>query len=226
MKNIYVPSRGPNDWRALLADPEKHWRDRYSAKTLAERWETSKGIPSEVEGPLREVFPDIRVLLAFPEFKVALPGGSHASQNDVWVIARSGESLISIAVEGKVEEPFDRPVSEWLTREGAEDGERTGKIERWTYLKAILGLESEPDGKLMYQLFHRTASALILAKEFRADHAVLVVHSFSAKSSWFSDYSQFLQLFGIVAVRGKLQPAVRMTPIALHFLWASGELKG
>jgi hypothetical protein len=34
-----VPTRGPADWQAWLADPEKHWKDGRSAKMLAEAWE-------------------------------------------------------------------------------------------------------------------------------------------------------------------------------------------
>ena len=34
-----VPTRGPADWQAYLADPEKHWKDGRSAKMLAETWE-------------------------------------------------------------------------------------------------------------------------------------------------------------------------------------------
>lgn len=35
MRRIFVPSRGADDWRQCLADPEKQWRDGYSAKCLA-----------------------------------------------------------------------------------------------------------------------------------------------------------------------------------------------
>ncbi len=35
MRNIYVPTSGPGDWKCLLADPEKHWVRGRSARTLA-----------------------------------------------------------------------------------------------------------------------------------------------------------------------------------------------
>jgi hypothetical protein len=38
MPRIFVPSNGPGDWRVLLAEPEKHWARRYSARTLAHCW--------------------------------------------------------------------------------------------------------------------------------------------------------------------------------------------
>jgi hypothetical protein len=183
---------------------------------LAERWEAADGFPTEVKLPLNHRFPGIRALLAIPELKVPLPGGQRPSQNDIWVLARSGSSIISIAVEGKVEEPFDRPVKDWLASASV------GKQERWSFLKQKLGLKEEPDGMLMYQLFHRTASAIIQAEEFKADCAVLVVHSFSQQAKWFPEYSAFLRLFGVTASREELQSAVHPTPMPLHFLWATG----
>jgi hypothetical protein len=32
---VYIPATKPEDWQNLLADPEKQWRDGYSAKSLA-----------------------------------------------------------------------------------------------------------------------------------------------------------------------------------------------
>lgn len=29
MKRIVIPSTSPEDWRKILADPEKHWRDGF-----------------------------------------------------------------------------------------------------------------------------------------------------------------------------------------------------
>jgi len=45
MSHIYVPSQGPEDWQRLLAKPEMHWRDGYSAKVFVECGEVAKGFP-------------------------------------------------------------------------------------------------------------------------------------------------------------------------------------
>jgi hypothetical protein len=37
---------------------------------------------------------DLELLLAIPEFKVSLPGGRAASQNDFFVLARSPDGLV------------------------------------------------------------------------------------------------------------------------------------
>ena len=54
---------------------------------------------------------DISILMAFPEYKVPLPVGSAASQNDLFVLGKFNDQLISIMVEGKSSEGFGKLVS-------------------------------------------------------------------------------------------------------------------
>ena len=49
MSTIYVPSRGPDDWRRFLADPEKQWRRGFSARAAAYSWESVNRLPPEIE---------------------------------------------------------------------------------------------------------------------------------------------------------------------------------
>jgi hypothetical protein len=49
MNRIYIPTQSPEDWRRLLAQPEKHWREGYSARALAECWERADGFPVEFQ---------------------------------------------------------------------------------------------------------------------------------------------------------------------------------
>lgn len=44
MSHIYIPTTSPEDWRRLLAEPDKHWKRGYSARALACCWET-EGFP-------------------------------------------------------------------------------------------------------------------------------------------------------------------------------------
>ncbi len=155
---ILIPSDGPQSWQGLLADPDKQWRDGYSAKMLAESWERAQGFPSEIrdllasspEPALAEATP----LIGIPEYQVPLPGGSRPSQNDLFVLAAAGASLAAIMIEGKVEEPFGPTVAEWLTDASAD------KQERFTFLQEKLGLREPPDGNIRYQLLHRTPRSL------------------------------------------------------------------
>lgn len=126
-KHIYIPTQSPDDWRNQLADPAKHWRPNYSAWELASCWEAANGFPAS----LRAMFasaenPALRkldFLQVFPEHKVGLPGGGHASQNDLFALARAADgNLVSITVEGKVAEPFGKTLEAWLA--GASDGKQ------------------------------------------------------------------------------------------------------
>ena len=120
MTRILHFTTGPASWQALLADPTKHWRTGYSARTLAHAWESADGFPPEVsiafaksEDPL---LANLEPLLAVPEFKVSLPGGERASQNDVFVLARSSAGPVAIMVEGKVNESFGPTLEDWSDR--------------------------------------------------------------------------------------------------------------
>ena len=220
---IYVPAQAPEDWKRFLAEPEKHWKPGYSAYALAHAWQDAPGgFPERVREVLIRPagpFPGIEPLLALPEHKVSLPPrGARPSQNDLWVLARAGDELVSIAVEGKVNESFGPTVEEW----GPETSE--GKKERFAFLKNKLGLMAVP-ATVRYQFLHRAVSAVLEAVRFKAGHAVMLVHSFSAENRGFEDYENFLSLFG---VPGRLD-AVATTPLPggmpLHLGWVRDKLR-
>src|SRR5690348_15457505 len=98
-----------SDWRGLLADPVKQWKEGYSAMLIAESWQKANGFPPPIVSVLAaagEPINSLVPLIILPEHQVSLPGGSAASQNDVWVLARHSNGLASITVEGKVSESF------------------------------------------------------------------------------------------------------------------------
>ncbi len=109
---VLVPAVSPEDWQRLLAEPDKHWRRGYSAHAIAHCWQEADGFPEEIAGVLSRCprFEKLELLIAIPEHQVPLPGGHRPSQNDVWALARGPHGLVSIAVEGKVSEPFGEPV--------------------------------------------------------------------------------------------------------------------
>ena len=206
MKRIFVPTQGPEDWKRLLADPDLHSVDGRSAKCLAEPWEqAAPGFPRSVEDALKSSgVPDLQeleILAAFPEYQVPLPGGSTASQTDLMVIARGAAGLVVIAVEGKVDETFGPTVGE--KREGAS----AGQTERLTYLHQVLQLSQPVPGSIRYQLLHRTASALIVAEQYSAVAAVMLVHSFSAERAGFEEFASFSNLMGAEVAIGEIARA-------------------
>jgi hypothetical protein len=85
--------------------------------------------------------------------------------------------------------------------------------------------ENEQIGAIRYQLLHRTASTIIEAEKFKAENALMLVHSFSQSNEGFDDYSQFLALFGTSAEADSLVLAENINGIDLYFGWVKGEEK-
>lgn len=221
MSKIYLPSQNPNQWAQLLAEPEKQWKQGYSARALAHSWQEADGFPPEVKTVLLATpeFSNLELLLAIPEHRVPLPGGSRPSQSDIWALARAGGNLVSIAVEGKVSEPFGPTLREWLA------GASPGKLERLKFIYTQLGLIASPPDGLRYQLFHRAASAIIEAKRFNAAHAIMLIHSFSQTDEWFEDYQAFIAIFGGLALVNRIVSIPLRSEISLHFVWVRGDAK-
>lgn len=214
MTRIYLPSAGPVSWKGLLVDPEKHWRRGFSARTLPHVWESANGLPPEI---LRLFGDDAELLLAMPEHKVDLPGGSRPSQTDLFALIKHSGRTISVAVEGKVDEVFGPTVGEWL--DGASDGKRA----RLEYLCAVLGLANENLSDLRYQSLHHAASAAIESDRFNTDSAAIIVHSFSLTGAWFTSFEAFAERLGVTAEKDRLSTTKLPNGKKLHLAWASGD---
>lgn len=212
MRRIYLPSTGPEDWRHLLADPDKHWKRGYSAMAAALSWEAAQGLPPEIA---RIIGPEADLLLAIPEHRVALPGGRRDSQCDVFALVAQGGGLVAVAVEAKVAEPFGPTVAEWMARP------TPGRVTRLQAIADLLGCPLPP-GELRYQLFHRTAAAVLEARRFHAGRAAMIVQSFSAAHQWYEDFAAFCGFLGLEPARG--QPLDRALPggLGLTLGWATG----
>lgn len=221
MPRILAFTSGPQDWQQLLADPIKHWKTGYSARTLAHSWEAGDGFPSEVAAAFAQstepLLSSVTPVLAVPEFKVPLPGGTRASQNDIFVLARSLSGPVAIMVEGKVNESFGPILDEWRIDAS------TGKEERLSFLLRTLALSNVPAGSIRYQLLHRAASAIITAEQYRAAAGVLLIHSFSQERAGWSDYQAFTRLFGVEAEIGSLQRLGNASSIPLFGVWVVGN---
>jgi hypothetical protein len=222
MTHIYIPTQSADDWRQFLADPEKQWRKGYSARELAECWQSAPGFPESFQALLSgaedPVLRKIDLLFAIPEHKVDLPGGGRASQNDLFVLGKASDGeLVSIMVEGKVGEPFGETLETWLVNASP------GKRARLKFLCETLGLSQEPPGHIRYQLFHRTVSAILEARRFNARYAMMIVHSFSPEKAWFPDYAAFLELFGVSAGPGQLLELPGVPTLRLFAGWVTEE---
>ncbi len=214
MSRVLIPTKGPEDWQRFLAEPEKQWKRGYSAMAAALSWEAAVGLPPEIDQLLGG---SVDLLLAIPEHKVPLPGGGHESQCDVFALARSGDETFAIAVESKVNEPFGPTVEEWMVNASK------GKIERIRFICDLLGLDNPPAGNLRYQLFHRSAAAVLESARFKTDQAVMIVQSFSQDHRWFEDFQAFASLFGHQAEVGKALVTDLPSGRPLTLGWAVGS---
>ena len=222
---ILVPADSTDDWRMLLRDPVKHWRHGYSAKSLADHWQGERGFPADVQQMFASAsvqgITDAEMLLGIPEAGTKLPGGGYDSQTDLFVLAKCSEGLITMTVEGKVNEPFDEIVDKWLHGNEHE----ANRLVRLEGLCGILGIHVGDALGLRYQLLHRTVSALIEAKNFSASTAVMLVHSFSTESKWFEDYEAFGTAMGVSVESGQLTNAGTRSGQRLLLGWLTSPVK-
>lgn len=221
MKRIFVPTRAGNDWQWLLAKPKLHWRTGKSAMTAAASWEhASNDFPPEISGlldsSLDEDLIGLKLLAAMPEWEVPLPGGKTTSHTDVLALASNKRGLCVMAVKAKVDENFGPLLQE--KRAGTSPGQHC----RLRYLHSVLGI-APLDDSIRYQLLHRTASAIITAREFHAHVAVMVVQSFGTQPSLREDFDTFSRSLSAEDMPGgmKVIPSIR-TP-RLFLGWCTGD---
>src|SRR5260221_13401142 len=194
MFNIYIPTRGAEDWKAYLAEPEKHWRTGYSARTLANAWQAAHGsFPLEVARVVAESsvegFGSIQPILDIVEHAVPMPGRGYSSKNDLFVLAKAAGKLVAITIEGKVSETFGPTLEEW-------DSGSENKTERLAGVGQLIGLPAKPPSHIRYQLLHRIASAAVEAQRFNAEFAIMLIHSFSPTDAHFEDFRAFVGFYG------------------------------
>ena len=214
MTRIRIPTHRPEDWRALLADPATHWRVGRSAYELAHAWQAADTFPPKVAEALATgSFAPIEMLFGFPEHKVKIEGRGAGSASDLFVVARRAQDggLVTITVEGKVDERFDAPVAQWLA--AAKDGNRKKRFE---WLAEVLGLEADRLGGVPYQLLHRAVAPLLEARRLNAQDAVLLVHSFSTAQAHIDEYRTYVQLLGAPGEVGVVESVGVRRGVQLH----------
>jgi hypothetical protein len=222
-KKIFIPTKNADSWKEFLADSETQWQKGYSAMETALSWENANGLPKEIEKLISKDknFQGLELLLALPEYKVNLSGGSRPSQNDVLAILRSNNCLSVMTVEGKAKEDFDKKIINW--KESKSD---KGVQERLGFLIEKIGITSTEIDHLRYQLFHRLASAIIMAEKFHAKNAIMVIQSFEEddKKNHFEDFEQFLACYGISNIeKSKLYKLTNYDGLEVYASWVQSE---
>ena len=224
MTRIRIPSRRAEDWRGLLADPVKHWRMGYSAYELAHAWQAAEEFPPAVAAVLATApFGALELLFAFPEHKVRVPGRGGVSATDLFALGRSAAGdLVTVAVEGKVDESFDKPVRDWLADP---KGNRENRLDRLEGLAELLDLDVADLHGIPYQLLHRAAVPFLEAKRINAAHAVLLVHSFSSERAHLDEYQAFARLFAVSGQPGVIESAGSRDGVQRHVCWVSDQVR-
>lgn len=218
---ILVPATSLDDWKARLMDPDSGWQPGQSAYALALRWNGRTTFPPEIAALFdsRDRTRNATLLLAIPEHHVPLAGGAHASQNDLWLLARTSRGLLSAVVDASVNDSFGPSIGD------LQEGATAGRRERWTALCDLLEIQEQCDESIRHQLLHRTATALLEARRFFARGAAVIVHSFGRSSHGFGDFQHFVRLMGgIVRGPGELIAVPPREGIDLFFGWAHGPV--
>ncbi|HEX6073284.1 MAG TPA: hypothetical protein VFY95_09795 [Sphingomicrobium sp.] len=192
IRRIHVPLRVPTDIIPYLGAPH-HWKEGRSAKCLIDQWWNANGLPRSIQSLLdnAEEWRGAELIDAYAERQTSLKDGrpSHP-QSDLLAIVGVEDRLGVIAVEAKVDEGFDKTVDEWRRVDSA------GKAVRLAGLCSRLGLDPSGVGRFRYQLFHRTAAALIEAHRYRSRQAAMIVQSWCPIRSSYEDYRNFCGFVG------------------------------
>ena len=223
---ILVPSEGPEDWQPLLANSELHWKPDHSAMACAQCWEEAvkkkpSGLPTEISGIVGR---ETRLILAIPEHTVPNPGGTRASQSDVFALLAMGEATCTLTVEAVRDNPFGASVEVW------EDNIASSDI-ILDHMSEVFGNAGRPPGHLPYQLCHRTASAIYEADRFNAGSAAMIVHSFLPEGEdqdkdGFDRFAAFCAFLGLADVeKSKPMWTTLSTGRDLLLGWAQGDAK-
>ena len=217
LPRIAVPLLRPEDVIPHLGKPT-HWKQGRSAKAVEESWFHANDLPGSVRAVLEqaEEYRGAELIDAWLERCVDLGDGGRPTQTDLMAVLGIGDRLAVLAVEAKVDESFGPTVAEWLV------GASEAKHRRLTYLAGLFGLDPSECGPLRYQLLHRTASAVLEAKRYRATQAAMLVQSFCPNRSWFEDYVAFFAAAGLSGLKpDQFSQAWQVSEVDLRVGWVA-----
>lgn len=168
-----------------------------------------------------DTHPDLRnpkLLIGVVEHRVELDTVKTPSQNDLWCMVLTDSGQVSVAVEGKSGEDFDKTLADWIGQGSL------GKERRLAFLCDVLKIQAKPDLAHRYQLFHRAASAILEARRWNVDKAVMLVQSFSESQTSWQDYVKFAALLGVSVARNTVSAPVSVDAGRLYLAWVDSPL--
>jgi hypothetical protein len=175
-------------------DRKHHYRDGFSMAEAAKCWVAAGGrLPS----PIAAVVGTDEIESAHFEFPSIVWGGGTAMTDIMAFLSHS-----VIAVEAKMNEPFDNLVADWIEKEAgknpASPPHRMGVIRRYAH---ALGVDLEGLLETRYQLLQRTLCAALTALSEGKSQAWMIVQSFSPVDGKdhqrnLNDFARFQKLVG------------------------------
>jgi hypothetical protein len=160
------------DVQGYLRDEIKYqYQDGYSMAQAAKCWIAAAGL---LPNKIATVVGNDDLISAHFEFPTPVWGGGIA-MTDVMAFLPDG----IIAVEAKVNEPFDDIVSVWITRQGKKNSNSPAHRQKviGKYAEALC-VAPEQLSEIRYQLLQRTLSAALTARSERKSQAWMIVQSF------------------------------------------------
>jgi len=133
------------------------------------------------------------------------------------VLARNEQHLVAIGVEAKVDEEFGPTVGQKRKKASP------GQTERLEFLHKELGLEEQLEDRVRYQLLHRTVSAVLTARDFHAQVAVMAVQSFSKTAAWHQDFVDFAAAAGGKEVADDVYHLGAVETPRVYLAWCRAE---
>jgi hypothetical protein len=208
-----APFTAPEQAQALLRDPQLHWKKGRSAYELSHAWVDADGLPKSVSALLAHAdeWSDANLAAGFFEHSTALDTMVGPSCTDLLALVRMPVGLGVIAVEGKAGESFGEVIKDW--------NNTAGKQARLEWACTMFGVDPATALDLRWQLFHRTASAVLEARRFCASHAIMLVHDFSSGVG-LGDFKAFAGALSVVgAGENALSEARVIGGVSLRLGW-------
>jgi hypothetical protein len=226
-----------DDWIEVVG--KKNWVPRHSAYELAHKWHGCRGLPASLSGVLRNSgvasLAGVKAEVCYVEKPVLLDTGRAPSMTDIMVYARNAKKEpVILGVEGKALEPFGARLFSWARGDKElkrpQGAPRRSRVRRLEFLAKHLGISSDPDSAIRYQLLHRTVSVVLESELYGTPAGLVAVQSFCEEGENWDDFCAFLSTLNLKKVNKNVLtgPAClgvgRNLPV--YFLWLAEPCSG
>ena len=175
------------DWKHLgKPAAESHWKPGRSAYELASAWIDGDAATHTLELLRAGRLGDVQLVEGIAEKKTQFDENPRGPRNhDLLIRGRYDGQPLVVAVEGKADEPFDKPLWKWRLDALARNAESGAPKRLDALTKAFFGTTLDRDSQwppvacLGYQLLSALAGTLADARLEGAPRAVLLVHEFA-----------------------------------------------